>query len=81
MQIWQAVNLSAGVTNGRCPTDNTFIFADAAYREGDAGINAVTRTDQMNRRKRRLMHGLSELLNTQSLHVLTRDRLLGLLTE
>jgi hypothetical protein len=29
MQIWQAVTLSAGVTNGRCPTDNTFIFADA----------------------------------------------------
>jgi len=68
MQIWQAVNLSAGVTNGRCPTDNTFIFADAAYREGDAGINAVTRTDQMNRRNfyddscmdSRIRHGVYE---------------------
>ena len=35
--------------SGRCPIDNIFSFADA-YREGDAAISAVTRTDQMNRR-------------------------------
>jgi hypothetical protein len=33
MQVWQAVNLSAGVATGRCPIDNIFIFADAAYCE------------------------------------------------
>jgi hypothetical protein len=49
MQAGQAVNLSAGVTNGRCPTDNIFIFADAAYCEGDAAISAIPRTDQLNR--------------------------------
>jgi hypothetical protein len=45
MQAWQAVNLSAGAASGRCPIDNIFIFADAAYCEGDAAIIAVTRTD------------------------------------
>jgi hypothetical protein len=57
-------NLSAGAASGRCPTDNIFIFADAAYCEGDAAIRAVTRTDQMNRTEflRRLMHGLSPFL-------------------
>jgi hypothetical protein len=46
MQACQALNLSAGVTNGSCPIDNIFIFADAAYREGDGAISAVTRIDQ-----------------------------------
>jgi hypothetical protein len=37
-----AIWISAGAASGRCPIDNIFIFADAAYCEGDAGINAVT---------------------------------------
>jgi hypothetical protein len=46
MQVWQAVNLSAGHYK-RALSDRQYLhLADAAYREGDAGINAVTRTDQ-----------------------------------
>jgi hypothetical protein len=45
MQVSQAVNLSAGAPSGRCPVDNIFIFADAAYCEGDEYVLAVTESN------------------------------------